>query len=775
MIKHKIKKVLFFLIPTIIGCSFVNSSFAQEFYRINYEKLIKGANPPQLSIYEETNDVGVKVIKADAWDNDGESGISKIELPNGEFVYPSIDNPYTINAEYYPDRTDTYIFKAYDKADNVTEKSIHITIPDVLPSLNVYSKGYEASTNSEIIQINSWVETGGANLSKLELPDGSFIHADLSNPHNIDYTYKATTNGLKTFKVYDVYNRCSSKSIDVTTVKNGTPELSIYESTDDNGIKVIKADAWKTDSSLDIAKLELPTGAFVYPNEDNPYAINTVFYPNKTGTYTFKLYDINNNIVEKSIHVIVEDIFPSLNVYSKGYEASSNSEIIQIDCWVESGGVNLSKLELPDGSFIYPNSSTPHEINHTYKAKNTGLQTFKVYDISGRQTTKTITTKVDEKIPNLEIFLSNSREYADKIAININAWDADYESGIQRVEVSDGTIFNIKNDDLYSINVEHIPSIEKNYTIKAYDKSGKFIEKTIYYDSSIVYPLIECRAIKKSDSSYTLQFDAWTENGTKLSKFKLPDNTFLIEEVGTFSKTVYYDVDSPGLYEFSAIDEFNHAKTVIIRLSEDGFTEVVSPESDLDRAKELVKLAELNKDTNSIEDARLAVNNLPESSEKDLLQDRLNAIIDISDLELEKKSTTSNLDIYIICNNTLSMSLNTNYILFDNYSGVDDIEKTQALEISISSSLPYDLNAYMPMELQNRDGSKKIDLNTFKIKESSESIYNSFENITDKIVLKSDCPSGNNIAHNIDFMLSGNNAYEADIYKTTIKFEVVQK
>ena len=35
--------------------------------------------------------------------------------------------------------------------------------------------------------------------------------------------------------------------------------------------------------------------------------------------------------------------------------------------------------------------------------------------------------------------------------------------------------------------------------------------------------------------------------------------------------------------------------------------------------------------------------------------------------------------------------------------------------------------------------------------------------------------SGNNNVHSIDLMLKGNIAYEQDIYKTTIKFEVNQK
>ena len=550
------------------------------------------------------------------------------------------------------------------------------------------------------------------------------------------------------------------------------PQLNVYEELDDDGVKIIKADAWDNDGESGIQKIELPTGEFVYPT-DNPYAINTKFYPSVTGTYTFKAYDNNNNITEKSIHVLVADILPSINVYSKGYDERTNTEIIQIDTWVESGGANLSKLELPDGSFVNVDPSSPHTINYTYKATTSGLKTFKIYDVVGRYSVKSISTKVDELNPNLEVYLSNSYKYNGLTSIKIDAWDAGYESGIKRVETSDGKTFTIANNDQYSISEEYIPTSEGSYTIKAYDRAGRFTEKTINFESNITQPNVDARVTKNAEDSYILEFEAWTDNNVPLEMFKLPNGYFLTAQSNTYRETVHFEVDGPGNYEFTAIDELGIAKTEIVTVMSDGSIKPI--ETDLEKATKLVELAENDPTSINIETARNTVNSLIECSQKDSLQSRLDALTNISDVSFTLKSVTANLDLYIKCENMLLMSLDTNSITFEDFSGVEDLERVNAVNISINSSLPYQLNAYLPTEIQNSDKSSTMDKRILNIKESSEVSYKEFTNTADKLVLKDNCPAGNDLVHGVDMKLKGGIAHEKDVYKTTIKFEVEQK
>ena len=192
-------------------------------------------------------------------------------------------------------------------------------------------------------------------------------------------------------------------------------------------------------------------------------------------------------------------------------------------------------------------------------------------------------------------------------------------------------------------------------------------------------------------------------------------------------------------------------------------------------AEDAVVLAENNKTTSDIQSARELVNSLEEGVKKEELQSRLNDIVDLTDFTFTKYTTTSNVDVYIKCENILMMSLDTNSVTFEDFSGIEDMEKTNAVNISINSSLPYQLNAYLPTEIQNSDKSNTMDKRILNIKENSESNYQTFANTTDKIVLKDNCNAGNDLVHGIDIKLKGGIAHEKDVYKTTIKFEAQQK
>lgn len=142
---------------------------------------------------------------------------------------------------------------------------------------------------------------------------------------------------------------------------------------------------------------------------------------------------------------------------------------------------------------------------------------------------------------------------------------------------------------------------------------------------------------------------------------------------------------------------------------------------------------------------------------------------------LDRYTTTSNLDLYIQSKNMLSMTLSTNNVSFEEYSGIDDLVINNAINININSSLPYQLSSYMISEIESSDKVNRIEKDLFNIKTSNSSDYKTFANINEKLVLENNCNSGNNKYHNIDFKLSGSNAYKADVYKTTLRFEVEQK
>lgn len=189
--------------------------------------------------------------------------------------------------------------------------------------------------------------------------------------------------------------------------------------------------------------------------------------------------------------------------------------------------------------------------------------------------------------------------------------------------------------------------------------------------------------------------------------------------------------------------------------------------------KDSVEKAEETKNLDSIEDARDKVNRLPESAEKEELQNRLDAIP--LNIPMEKKFVTSNLDLYIKSENILGMSLDTNSIKFEEFSGIEDIEKVNAVNLTINSSLPYEINSYLVSEIQNADKSNTMDKQILNIKANSESTYKTFSSINTKVNLLDNQIPGNNKVHSIDLKLKGGIAHDKDNYKTAIKFEAQQK
>lgn len=199
----------------------------------------------------------------------------------------------------------------------------------------------------------------------------------------------------------------------------------------------------------------------------------------------------------------------------------------------------------------------------------------------------------------------------------------------------------------------------------------------------------------------------------------------------------------------------------------------------LSDATDAVVIAEGAPSTTNIASARELVNALPEGVNKDGLQGRLNALTSITDVTMPINSATANVDIYIKCENMLSLSLDTNSVTFENFGGTEDLEKTNAVTLSINSSLPYDVNAYLPTAIQgSRGGVMKPE--TLRIKANSDNgAYKTFPGIgtgtSEKLVLLADESAGNGKTHGIDLKLQGGMANDADVYKATVKFEVFQK
>lgn len=136
---------------------------------------------------------------------------------------------------------------------------------------------------------------------------------------------------------------------------------------------------------------------------------------------------------------------------------------------------------------------------------------------------------------------------------------------------------------------------------------------------------------------------------------------------------------------------------------------------------------------------------------------------------------TANIDVYIQSENVLTMSLDTNYILFDNFDGISDMDKSRAINITVNSTLPYEVSATLVTEITGSNPQNIMNKEIFNIKESTSDEYKFFSAVGDKIILSDANPPATDVNHYIDFKLKGRIPYTIDVYKAVVQFEVQQK
>ena len=125
--------------------------------------------------------------------------------------------------------------------------------------------------------------------------------------------------------------------------------------------------------------------------------------------------------------------------------------------------------------------------------------------------------------------------------------------------------------------------------------------------------------------------------------------------------------------------------------------------------------------------------------------------------------------------NILSLSLDTNSVTFEDFNGVENMEMQNAFNLTVESSLPYEVSASLVSEIQNSDKTETADISLLSIKANSDSTYKIFSGVSTPIILIDNQNYLSTTTHGIDLMLNGKILKNTDVYKTAIKFEVNQK
>lgn len=122
------------------------------------------------------------------------------------------------------------------------------------------------------------------------------------------------------------------------------------------------------------------------------------------------------------------------------------------------------------------------------------------------------------------------------------------------------------------------------------------------------------------------------------------------------------------------------------------------------------------------------------------------------------------------------LGVSTNQIVFDDYNGIED-SVSNDVSLTVSSSLPYDINAMMLEEFKGtKDTTAIIDSSNLSIKLSEEDIseYKSFS-VGEEVLILSNAPKGENMEHSLTFKMKADGFVKADCYKTKLQFSVNQR
>lgn len=193
---------------------------------------------------------------------------------------------------------------------------------------------------------------------------------------------------------------------------------------------------------------------------------------------------------------------------------------------------------------------------------------------------------------------------------------------------------------------------------------------------------------------------------------------------------------------------------------------------------ELLSTAEKSLDNNDIEKANLAISNINDESVKSSLLKRLNIIsIQSIDKELDtpNKEESVHNDINALSTSSeITLSVSTNNITFDYLNVSEDTVLNRAIELDVTSTLPYNINMYIEGDIVSNTNSTSLNNNVFSVKESNSTNFLTFDD-TGIVSVLSNNPAGVANSHSIDVRLNTSTNIIRDVYKAVFKIEAVTR
>lgn len=196
------------------------------------------------------------------------------------------------------------------------------------------------------------------------------------------------------------------------------------------------------------------------------------------------------------------------------------------------------------------------------------------------------------------------------------------------------------------------------------------------------------------------------------------------------------------------------------------------------KAQELLSVAEKTLKKEDILKAGEAIFKVKDESLKLELITKLNEISKKSiEKELEQLNTkekSSEEKSAYIGKSYLNLSVDTNSIEFTGVNHSEDSILEKAVNIEVSSLLPYDINVSIENDIKSLNSNTVLPKSVFSIKESSNPVYSTFDDLGE-INVVSNAPAGDFKTHSLDLKLNSSSHSIKENYRAVFKVEVITK
>ena len=359
---------------------------------------------------------------------DDESGIDYIELPNGNKIF-------TEEFSYEFSSNNDYLIKSADNAGNYNEYLIPV---------------YNINAEPSVI-----IDTS----------------KDLSKWSNTDIVVDINTSNEVVYRKNDFY----STSLE-SAISNKFPNYISYAGQTFKIKASLKLDYLSPD--INPNNYYITFGSYFKNKKYNPYGYSSENYYDNA--YKVYLKDISSDE-----YVDFEFDYKVPNNYSHSLSAYSSNNIIRTDGEkyrihfkeISYQLINDNSNDFSITSIILSNSNEIFDNKYTDTVSDEGINTltYKVLDSRGKETTKTITTKIDKTSPTLNLDYDKSTEITTQnIVVSINASDS--LSGFKRIKLPNGNYITNSNST-YTI------TGDGEYTFECEDVAGNITTKTIAIDN----------------------------------------------------------------------------------------------------------------------------------------------------------------------------------------------------------------------------------------------------------------------------------------------------